>query len=424
MLVVQQPEVVITGVGVVTPIGVGRDAFWRSLLAGVSGVRRLARFNAEHLPVQIGAEIVDFDPSAFVSRRKSLKLMSRDAQFGLAAADLACRDAGLRPGLVDPRRFGVVLGADRACLDLDECEPTYRDCLDGGVFHFQRWGEAMYRAFPLLFLKVLPNMIASHVAIAQDAQGPNNTIHQAEISGLVAVCEAIRTIQRGAAEVMIAGGASAQTSPTDWIRHCVTGVLSRNSGQPSQVLCPFDARRDGQVWGEGAAMLILESRPHAEARGAKILARILSSASSSQARPNGRRPHWGGLGQALNLCLERSALRPENLGHVNAHGLSGVAEDQAEAQALAQVLPDVPVFAPKSYFGNLGAAAGAVELAASVLALEAGLVPPTLNYRVPDKLCPLNVVHAAPLVPRSDKAVTVNWTSIGQAVAVLLAGAG
>jgi len=419
---VKQPEVVITGVGVVSPIGVGRSAFWHGLLTGTSGVRRLARFIADHLPVQIGAEVMDFDPLAYVSKRKSLKLMSRDAQFGLAAAALACRDAGLGAGQVDPERFGVVLGADRACLELDECVPTYRDCLDQEGFHFQRWGEAMFKAFPLLFLKVLPNMIASHVAIALDARGPNNTIHQAELSGLMAVAEAMRTIQRGAAEVMIAGGASAQTSPTDWIRHCVKGTLSHNTGDPSRVLRPFDAGRDGQVWGEGAAMLILENRQHAQTRGARVLARILSAASTSEPRSNGSHRDWAGLSRAMALALERSGLRAADLGHVNAHGLSGIAEDLVEAKALNEAATGAPVFAPKSYFGNLGAAGGAVELAASVLALEANLVPPTLNYQVPDARCPLNVLHGEPAGPRSDKALAINWTEIGQALAMVLAG--
>jgi len=419
---VKQPEVVITGVGVVSPIGVGRSVFWNSLVTGTSGVRHLARFSAAHLPVQIGAEVLDFDPLAYVARRKSLKLMSRDAQVGRAAAALACGDAGLGAGKVDPERFGVVLGADRACLDLDECVPTYRDCLDQGGFHFQRWGEAMFKAFPLLFLKVLPNMIASHVAIAQDARGPNNTIHQAELSGLMAVAEAMRTIQRGAADVMIAGGASAQTSPTDWIRHCVKGALSQNNGVPARVLRPFDAGRDGQVWGEGAGMLILESRRHAEARGARILARILSAASTSESRSNGSHRDWAGLSRAIALAMERSALRPAQLGHVNAHGLSEVAADAVEALALNEAVPGAPVFAPKSYFGNLGAAGGAVELAASVLAIEANLVPPTLNYQVPDARCPINVLHGAPTAPRSDRALVINWTEVGQALAMILAG--
>ncbi len=265
----------------VSPIGIGRDRFWTALTEGHSGVRPIRAFAAAGLPVRIGAEVDDFDPKAYVRPRKSLKIMCRDAQLGMAAATLACQDAGLSAGMVDPERFGVVLGADRISTALEDSEPMYRGCFVEQRFDFDRWGtEGMAACHPLTFLKVLPNMIASHISIAQDARGPNNTIHQAEVSGLVAVSEAARVIQRGAADVMIAGGASSQMSAFHGTRRCALGILSHQQADPAAAMRPFDAGRDGQVWGEGAAIFILEDRHHAEARGAHTLARLLGWAST------------------------------------------------------------------------------------------------------------------------------------------------
>lgn len=416
-------EVVITGLGVVSPIGIGCDRFWSSLVEGRSGVRPIRKFDVSAMPVRIGAEVEDFQPAAYVARRKSLKLMSRDAQLGVAASTLACRDAGLCPGAVDPERLGVVLGADRVSLNPHECESIYRACLAGRGFDFRHWREGMERTFPLLFLKVLPNIIASHVAIEHDARGPNNTMHQGDLSALLAVYEACRTIERGAADVMIVGGASSQINPFDWVRHCVMGILSRREDDPAAVLRPFDAGRDGQVLGEGAAVLILESRRHAEARRAEIRARVLGAATTVHPRVNGNGGSWVALARAMADALARAGVEADELGHVNAHGLSTVEDDRLESRALAEVVPNVPVFAPKSYFGNLGAASGAVEMAASVLALESGLVPATLNYEKPDPECPIRPIAGGPMRLRSTTAMMVNWTKMGQATAVVIGSA-
>jgi len=415
-------EVVITGVGVVSPIGIGKGPVWDSFCVGRSGVGPIRLFDPVGLPVGIAAEVRDFDPKAYVRPRKNLKVMARDAQLGVAASTLACRDAAINHGAVDPERFGVVFGADRISGSLEDSEPTYRACMVDGRFDFSRWAtEGMAATFPLSFLKVLPNMIASHISIAHDARGPSNTIHQVELSSLLAVSEAACVIRRGMADVMIAGGAASQMNPYDWVRHCVTGGLSRSRGDPRTVMRPFDADRDGQVRGEGAAAFLLESRRHAEARGATILARVLGWASTCQ-------PKNGGTGQgiairrAISLALDEATLKPAEVGHVNAHGVSGVAQDQIEAHAIHACLPNVAVTAPKSYFGNLGAAGGAVEMTASVLSLAEGMVPATLNYRRPDPNCPVRVVCGAPVLTPTRTALTLNWTWIGQAVAVVLAG--
>jgi 3-oxoacyl-[acyl-carrier-protein] synthase II len=415
-------EAVITGLGLVSPIGIGKEAVWESLCAGKSGVGPMRAFDSTGLPVRIAAEVNDFDAKAYVRPRKSLKVMARDTHLGVAASILACRDANIVPGGVEPERFGVILGADRICNDLEYAEPSYRACTVDGKFDFERWGtDGLATAFPLSFLKVLPNMIASHVSIAHDARGPNNTIHQADLSGPLAVVEAARVIERGMADVMIAGGASSQMDPFDWVQHCVTGVLSTSRGDPTKVLRPFDAHRDGQVWGEGAAVFVVESRRHAEARKATILARVLGWASTCEPH-NGGFPKGTGLGRAMSLAVSEAGLKPGQLGHVNAHGVSGVVDDPIEARAIHGCFPDVPVTAPKSYFGNLGAAGGAMEMAASVLSFADGLVPPTLNYRHPDPKCPVKIVRDGPFESSVPTALAVNWTWIGQAVAVVLGG--
>ncbi len=416
-------EVVITGMGVVSPIGIGREPFWSALCQGRSGVGRIRQIDASHLPIQIAAEVDDFDPKAYVRPRKALKVMCRDAQLGVAAAILACQDAGISSGAVDPQRLGIVLGADRICGVMEDCEPIYRKCLTGGTFDFSRWGaEGIPAGFPLSFLKVLPNMIASHVSIAVDAQGPNNTIHHTELSGLLAVSEAARVIQRGSADAMLAGGASSQTQHFDYIRRCVMGILSPRQDDPTAAMRPFDAERDGQVWGEGATVFILEDRRHAEARHAKILARLVGWATVCEIRPGGNGSQRTGLCRAIEMALHRAGLTGDQLGHVNAHGLSTIRDDRMEARALHRVVPTVPVMAPKSYFGNLGAAGGAVEMAASVLSLTGAVIPATLNYERPDPECPVEVIHGRPLSSERSPALVVNWTPIGQAVSVVLAG--
>lgn len=416
-----QTEIVITGVGVVSPIGIGREAFWEGLRQGRSGVRPIVSFDASALPIRIAAEIRDFDPKAFVTARKSLKVMSRDAQLGVAATALAVRDAGLHPGSVDPDRFGIVLGAARICTEMCDSECSYRVSVVDHHFDFSRWGGAGMKAtFPLSFLRVLPNMTASHISIIHDARGPNNTIHQSDVSGLLAVDEAAQVIRRGWADVMIAGAASSEVHPFDCVRRCRLGVLSPRQDDPAAVMRPFDARRDGQVWGEGAAVFVLERRERAEARGARVFARYLSSAATCETRPRGERITGSGLRAAIAAAMQRAGLAAKGVGHVNAHGLSAPWEDRLEAAAIRDTLPGVPVTAPKSYFGNLGAACGAVEMAASVLALAAGEVPPTLNYERPDPECPVPVVCGDFLRNALPTALLLNWTAAGQSAAVVL----
>ncbi len=413
-------EVVITGMGVVSPIGIGTDPFWDALREGRSGVRRLAAFNGSDLPAPLGAEIEAFDPLKFVRPRKALKVMSRDIQLAFAAAEQAATQAKLDN--VDPDRLGVVFGADLIAAELEEMVNAYRACLVDGQFDFQRWGpRAMAELFPLWMLKYLPNMPACHIGIARDARGPNNSLTLAEVSSLSALSEAIRVIQRGQADAMIAGGTSSRNHPTIWVRRGAY-QLSQRVDEPAAACRPFDADRDGMVHGEGAGAFVLESRPHAEARGARILARILAFANAFEPHRPGQPLQGTAMRTAIRQALDRAGLRPNDIGHVNADGLSTTFDDQVEAQAIRETLGDVPVTAPKSYFGNLSAGTGAVEMAASVVALEKGEIPATLNYTRPDPACPVNVIHGKPAPLGRPVALVLNHSRIGQSVALVVAG--
>ncbi len=416
-------ELVITGVGVACPIGIGWEPVWKAFCRGESGVRPIRSFDASGLPIRIAGEVEGFDPKAFVKPRKNLKLMCRDSQLGVAASKMAARHAGLEAEAVDAERFGVVFGADAICNEMSASEGPYRNCTVDGRFRYERWGtEGIADTFPLSFLKVLPNMIASHISIVLDAQGPNNTIHQTDVSSLLALVEACRVIRRGAADVMLAGGASSRMNPFDWVRHCLIGRLSTNQGDPATVLRPFDADRDGQVCGEGAAAFVVERLSHARSRGAPILAKILGWSSCCDGRSNGH-IDGRGLERTITSAMAQAGLSPERLGHVNAHGTSLGIDDSVEAKAIRNTVGEVPVTAPKSYFGNLGAAGGAVELVASVLSFEDRLVPHTLNYRREDPECPIRVIREEPLEGSVPTCLAINWTWQGQTVAVALSGA-
>lgn len=417
---VSRAEVVITGIGTLCPLGIGRQAVEESLRLGRSGIGPITSFDTSGLPVRIAGEVKGFEPKQYVKPRKNLKVMARDSQLGVAASVLACEDAGISLGDVDPERFGVVLGADSIGSTLDSSEPSYRECLVDGEFRFKRWAkEGAAASFPLNFLKVLPNMIASHISIAHDARGPNNTIHSGELSSLQALSEATSVIRRGVADVMLAGGASSQMNPYDWVRHCLIGMLSPSGESPENVLKPFDAGRSGQVHSEGATVLVLERLDHAASRGATPIARIAGQATvwSEQSRCEAGRHS---LIRAMAGALGDAELRAGSVGHVNANGLSTPRDDPMEARSIRAVLGDVPTTAPKSYVGNLGAAAGATEILASLLAIREGAIPFTLNYERPDPECDVNVVAGEPLEGMPRTAVVVNGTDAGQATAIVL----
>ncbi len=417
---VQSCDVVITGIGLVTPIGTGREAYWNSLVEGRSGIAPLAKALGTELPVQFGGELKDFDAKQFVKPRKSLKVMCHEIQVGYSATMLALEDAGLNRGDVAPDRMGVVFGSEMFSCDVSELADAYRKCVVDGQIRPELWGEgAMKDLYPLWMLKYLPNMIGCHAAIALDARGPNNTITLDEVSSLLALIEAVCVIQRGAADVMLAGGVGTRVNLTRML-YRGDSRWSHRSDDPAGACRPFDADRDGGVIGEGSGVFVLERREFAESRGAKILARVSGFGRSFECPYTGRPLIGSGTRNSIQAALRSSGLDARDIGHVNAHGASTIDHDRMEAQAIRDCLGDVPVTAPKSYFGCLGAGSGAVEMAASVLAVVEGIVPATLNYSRPDPECPVNVIHGQPLRVDNRTSLLLNQTETGQTAAVVI----
>lgn len=416
-------EVVITGLGVVAPIGIGIEAVWDSLVARRSGVRTLTAFDVSKLPIRFGGEVADFDAKLYVKPRKSLKVMSRDIQLAFAAADQSWTAAGLAAGSFDPDRLGVVFGSDLIHPDPEEMYAAYRQCLDATrEFDGKRWGDAALREiYPLWMLKHLPNMPACHIGISIDARGPNNTITLGEVSSAAAFAEALQTIRRGRADVMLAGGTGSRITPTAMLRS-TTRPSSRDNDEPHRASRPFDAHRSGEVNGEGAAAFVLESVESARRRGAKPLAQCLGVGSSF-----GRAADGGAtcdtISAAITRTLADAGISAADVGLVVAAGRSTELGDIAEAMAIRNVLGDVAVTAPSSFYGNLGSAAGAVALAVAVAGLQHRTVPPTLNYETPDPQCPIHVVNSTGEPLTRPIALVLSHTPMGQAAALAVAAA-
>jgi 3-oxoacyl-[acyl-carrier-protein] synthase II len=429
-------RIVITGIGVNSPIGIGTAAFWDSLAAGRSGIRRVTTFEHIASPGCVGADIPDFNEESarkdyLKGQRKSLKVMCREIQLGVASALLALSDSRLDLESLDHERFGVDFGANLMFSPPDVLVDPCVQCLDPGdpdvAFHFDRWGRGgLPKMEPLWLLRYLPNMPACHIGIAADARGPSNSLTQDEASGNLSVGEAFRVLRRGQADVMIAGTTGTRMHPMKTIHAALLKDLAQGSGPPETWCRPFDKDRGGQVVGEGACSFLLESDEAARARGATIYGTVLGAGSSCVADRAGRADVRRALAQAMRAALRDAGLAPADVGHVNAHGISTRAGDAEEARALADVFGPlasrVPVIALKSYFGNPGASCGTLELAGSLLALRHDVLPVTLNYETPDPECPLDVVHGTPRPIANKVFLNVNVTRMGQASALVVSG--
>jgi 3-oxoacyl-[acyl-carrier-protein] synthase II len=418
-------RVVITGVGVVSPIGIGRTKFWSSLMAGRTGIGLLKSLPGWSLPSKLAAEVLDFDPSRLIRNKKMLKVMSRDIQLGVAAATLAMRDARLKRGGIDPDRLGVVYGASRITTTPQELAEAARYCAAGVSFDYSRWGaDSMGQIYPLWLLKQLPNMPACHVSIDHDARGPNNTITSREASALLALAEAVGCISRGAADAMIVGACGSEINPIDLARLNLYEHLSHRDDDPTRACRPFDIDRDGCIVGEGAATFVLEDYEFARQRGADIYAEVLGVGAACDGKGYQNGAGGSGLAAAMLSALRKAGIEPGQIGHINAHGKSTRRDDFVEARAyhraFGPLAERIPVTGLKSYFGTFDAGSGAVELAASVLALRHRKIPATLNYEHPDPACRLNVVHGEPTRDRTGVALSVNRTAVGQSAAVVL----
>jgi 3-oxoacyl-[acyl-carrier-protein] synthase II len=431
-------RVVITGVGVVSPLGIGYETFSKNLLEGKSGISRLESVSYSGAPKNVGGEIKDFtDTSAkneyLKKQRKSIKVMCREIQFGVASASLAIENSALDLEAIDHERFGVEFGANLMFSPPDVLKEPAWHCVDEGDtefrFRLKHWGtEGISNLEPLWLLRYLPNMPACHIGIYADARGPSNSITQNEASGNLAAAEAFYVILRGQADTMVAGTTGTRIHPVKSMHAALWDILAEHGDDPPETWCrPFDKTRKGEVLAEGACSMILEEESHAKARGARILGRILGAGSSCAFDRNGTNKVTRAIVNAARAALRDAGLTPADIGHVNAHGLGTPWIDVDEALAIHEIFgpagETVPVTALKSVLANAGASCGTLELAGSLAGLEQGVVPATKNYRVPDPACRLNIVHDKPLPIANRVVLNINVTTCGQAAALVVEAA-
>lgn len=419
------PEVLITGIGVVSPIGIGVKAVLESLQAKQSGIRGIDELADVGWPAPFGGQIAEFNGKQYVQPRKSIKVMAREIQLAFAAGELAWADAGLMETEVDSERLGVVGGAGLLYCGLDElADPLAESLNEKGEVDLKEWGNrGMRELFPLWMLKYLPNMAACHVGIRRQAFGPTNTISLGDVSSLLAIAEAAATIHRGAADIMLAGGTSTKLDLTDLVSHGGAG-LSCYEGDPAKACRPFEKDRDGSVAGEGAAYFVLESREHAEhrgfaKRGGQAWGQLAAVGNRTEPSIETRQPTGSALRYAIEAALDQSNTKPSDLAMVKAHGSARQPTDAMEAAALAETIGDAPVTAPTSFVGSSGAAGGSIELALALIGWRNGFVPATLNYDTPDPACPVNVSKEH-RDATGDAMLAVNYALTGQAMAAVV----
>lgn len=426
-------RVVITGFGLISPLGITPEALWEGLSAGRSGIAPLESLAAEAFPSSFGGEARDFhghiddfgelEKTTKRTIKKGLKVMCREIEMGVAAAQRALAHAGLVKGDFDPERTGTVYGSDHIMTVPEEFTEGIAACLDEqGKFDFSRWGkEGLPKVTPLWLLKYLPNMPASHIAIYNDLRGPSNSITLREASANLAIGEARCTIARGAADRMIAGATGTRIHSVRTIHVCLQEEVAKNGIAPEKASRPFDLDRTGLVLGEGAGAVVLEELETAKARGATIYGEVVGYGSST-VRDHDGTPHFDtAIKNALTQSLHIAGMSPDQIGHVHAHGLSTKQCDAEEARAINDVFDrrKVPVVAAKSNFGNLGAGSGVVELIASTMALNEGRLFSTLNYETPDPECDIAVVQNGDVSP-GDSFLTANVSPQAQAAAILV----
>lgn len=425
-------RIVVTGLGLVTPCGIGRDAFWKSLKEGRSGVSLVSLFHCDNVSNGVGGEVKDFNDETIKKvylkdMRKSLKVMSRDIQMAMAAASQALADTKLKDAGVNPERVGVEYGANLIFSLPEDLEDGALACRnEAGQFQFEQWGEkGIAKMEPLWMLKYLPNMPGCHIAIYADARGPSNSLTLDEASSGVVITEALRILRRGAADIMITGSTGTRLHPIRAMHAHLWDDVAADREHPEQSCRPFDARRTGQVIGEGAACLILEEEEHAQKRGAKILGTLLGGGSSCVFSKDGKPEIRAAIGNAMHSALRDAGLTPADIGHINAHGSGDPEEDAIEAAAIHDVFgaaaSKIPVASIKGYTGNSGGGCGIIEVAASLLSTAEGVAPKTLNCEQPDPALKLNVT--TDFTPVSNKTfLKINYTRAGQATAVVFQG--
>lgn len=419
-------RVVVTGLGWVTPLGIGKDAVWRRLIDGQSGVGPITRFDPVGLPAQIAAEVPAWEDEPPVGDVDRWAAYGRHSQFAVTAATEAMQHAGLESHALDVNRFGVYLGAGEGEMQVARVAEMFFRGVDGPQFHLDR---ALQAAATAVQVEPLPDYDpaapAGHVATALGAAGPNYSCLTACAAGAQAIAEAADLIRDGQCDLVLAGGTHSIIHPWSLLGFCLLGALSTNNDEPTAACRPFDRDRDGFVIAEGAAMLVIESAEHAARRNAPVLAEVSGYACTSDAyRTTDSHPDGRGAQSALVDALRAAQLTPKQIDYICAHGTGTQINDRVETSVIKKVLGDraydVPVSSVKGALGHAIAAAGAIGAVASILALEHQVVPPTLNYTTPTPECDLDYVPRTARTHTIRHAVVNSYGFGGQNVSLVL----
>ena len=371
-------RVVVTGIGALTPIGNTKDEYWNGLVNGKSGAAPITHFDAEKFKTQFACEVKNFDPTQFIDRKEARK-MDKFAQYAMVASDEAILDAGLNLDAINKLRVGVIWGAGIGGLE------TFQD----EVLNFAA-GDGTPRFNPFFIPKMIADIAPGNISIKYGFVGPNYTTVSACASSANAMIDALNYIRLGHCDIIVTGGSEAAVTKAGIGGFNAMHALSTRNESPQTASRPFDATRDGFVLGEGAGALVLEEYEHAKARGAKIYAEVLGGGLSSDAY-HMTAPHPDGIGviAVMRNCLENAGLKPEDVDHINTHGTSTPLGDVAELKAIKEVFGEhaknININSTKSMTGHLLGAAGAIEAIASILAMENGVVPPTINHETVDE---------------------------------------
>ena len=432
----ESARVVITGFGQITPLGLTAEETWTSLCAGRIGIDTITAFDPVGFSCKVAGQVPEYKIRDYVPKthRKATKLMSRDIELSVIAANEALIHAGLvTKGIdpeninVDPERVAINLGAGLISCDLVELAPAVSASGTNGKFDIRKWGtDGLNLVTPLWLLKYLPNMLACHVGIIHDIQGPSNTITCAEVSGHLAIAEAAQVIARGGSDIALAGGAEAKVNPIVMIRQCLLKrATSQNNDEPASACRPFDAEARGSVFGEAAGVVILEELQHAEKRNAKIYAEVVGIGQSNSINPvyEHIEPDGKGIRIAIEKAMAEAQIQPDDLDLIIPHGTGIPADDLAEAKAIQAVLGEasakIPVWPTKSMLSNTGAASGAVDVIAALCAMRDGIIPAAKNCDKKAAGCNLNILNR-PQEKNIRFALCCSYTYGGQIAAVIL----
>lgn len=380
----ERKRVVVTGLGVVSPVGSEVEKFWKALLEGKSGVRRITSFDPSAFDCQIAADVVDFNPLEHFSTKEARHLASF-IQFAVVASNQAIAQSKIDLKNINLDRMGVLIGSGIGSLHTIEEE------------HNKYLEKGPGRISPFLIPKLIVNEAAGQVSIVTGARGPVTCVATACATSTNAIGDAMRLIQYGETDVMLAGGTESANTVMGVGGFCALKALSRRNDDPEKACRPFDLNRDGFIMGEGAGIILLESLEHAQSRGAHILAELAGYGRTSDAY-HATAPDESGLGaaRAMQLAIDDAGMTPADISYINAHGTSTKLNDKVETLAIKTVFKDpakkVPVSSTKSMTGHLLGAAGGIEAIASILAIRDSIIPPTINYETPDPDCDLDYV--------------------------------